>query len=828
MADHDNDPDVLAAIEFFANWFAYTEGVIELRAIGGKRPRRSMITSGKQTEQFIARSHKAGEEIYFGVATRLKGATGGKKVDCWEAPGAHLDLDLTKNGLTYDDGIAIIERFPVQPSAVVWSGGGMHCYWRFDEAWNLRDDVEGDPIERLERLNLMIAMAADGDVSAIDVSRILRPPGTFNFKRSKPAPVVLILCPWTDHHIGDLEEAFAQVAPQPRIQPHPGGNGIDPWTAYGEGTEPLDIERLWLNLKHGNVHDTQCRVALSLLNHGGEGGDIVEHIVNRTMALLGDEAGWNVDEELKTVNKLVQDGARKIAAKNNQKVTAAPTSPSDWPDPIDILGDRVVQGVPMLTDTMLPRCVIDFAEAESKRLGVDPVAVATVALCVAAAAIHDTIRVTIDPMDDEFVQPAILWVLQIGSPGARKTPTNRAVVKPFRTIEKRWREEWKGQRDQFDADTKKFKAMTKAERGEHEEPEFPPYRQIVVTDATTEALRDVLVDEATAPQLKVLSLQDEIMQLFGGFDAYKKSKGSDRGKWLKLFEGDPEGINRQGVGVVHVEHWSACLLGNIQPDKFRQEGAALSSDGLLQRFIIIRVDEEAARHKERAGSSHQDAWDTVVEALVTLRPRYDNAGNAVRVRGTDFAYDTMEDLGALTHRARYEGAPETLQSAMSKYTGLFARLALTIQMIRVAAGETKVEGNIDDITVGMASEYLLRVVEPNHRHAFIEELRDDIAMEHIRWISQHLLAHKSETITSRELGRAYRKLRGKPEQIEHLMKHLIDAGWCLETGKRGVSITWTINPMVHDRFVEIAAIERERRQKWLGRFASQTSPEKPE
>jgi len=68
---------------------------------------------------------------------------------------------------------------------VLSSGGGLHCYWPLDK----ESDIETwKPIaENLKRLCRQEGMQIDMAVTA-DAARVLRIPGTFNFKDKYPEP----------------------------------------------------------------------------------------------------------------------------------------------------------------------------------------------------------------------------------------------------------------------------------------------------------------------------------------------------------------------------------------------------------------------------------------------------------------------------------------------------------------------------------------------------------------------------------------------------------------------------------------------------------------
>jgi hypothetical protein len=76
----------------------------------------------------------------------------------------------------------LLERFHPQPALIISSGSGPNChgYWPLTAPLTPR---------HAETANLRLAHALHADRACFDASRILRPPGTWNFKHDPPRPV---------------------------------------------------------------------------------------------------------------------------------------------------------------------------------------------------------------------------------------------------------------------------------------------------------------------------------------------------------------------------------------------------------------------------------------------------------------------------------------------------------------------------------------------------------------------------------------------------------------------------------------------------------------
>lgn len=116
---------------------------------------------------------------YFGVAARMDKQ--GDKSGIVEIPALWLDLDIEK-GATQTK----LNAFCLKPSIVVNSGGGLHVYWI------LKETARWSDIQKIENLLKRLAIQLDGDFAAAEAARILRVPGTYNYKYNPPRLVEII------------------------------------------------------------------------------------------------------------------------------------------------------------------------------------------------------------------------------------------------------------------------------------------------------------------------------------------------------------------------------------------------------------------------------------------------------------------------------------------------------------------------------------------------------------------------------------------------------------------------------------------------------------
>lgn len=164
--------------------------------------------------------------VWFGVATRtnrLDGARRGGTADCSQLPGLWVDIDIAGPGhrgagrLARDRHHAhqLVDTFPLSPTAVIDTGGGLQAWWLFDELADLDDHT----------LTMLAAWGTTwarlGDQLGIDVDnvfdapRIMRLPGTTNRKEDLARPVTATTVAFDRRYGLDDLDQHLDAAPQP-------------------------------------------------------------------------------------------------------------------------------------------------------------------------------------------------------------------------------------------------------------------------------------------------------------------------------------------------------------------------------------------------------------------------------------------------------------------------------------------------------------------------------------------------------------------------------------------------------------------------------------
>lgn len=192
-----SDIDLLELVQPSGGWFA----VVGIK--GDKIAQRLVETRG-EVDELVAKFVGEGRDVYFGVA-KYKTGEGRVKDNVLALKALWLDIDCGPNKAipnpktgrpagyaTQQEGLDALRGFcqhiDLPEPLLVNSGRGLHVYWPLEEPLE-RGEWE-QLATRLRDLCNLHGLFVDNAV--FEVARILRVPGTLNFKDDPPSPVTVI------------------------------------------------------------------------------------------------------------------------------------------------------------------------------------------------------------------------------------------------------------------------------------------------------------------------------------------------------------------------------------------------------------------------------------------------------------------------------------------------------------------------------------------------------------------------------------------------------------------------------------------------------------
>lgn len=167
----------------------HPSGFRDMRAFFADRRAGAVTTFGfpaahlQGPQEFAARYHD--RDIYIGVAPRVD-AKSRDAEGCAALHALFVDLDFKDSNEDVCRGR--LEKFQLPPSAIVASGGGLQVYWFLADVIDLQVPEQ---YQLARMLLLSLATELKADLKSAEPARILRLPGTLNYKYAPPRPVVL-------------------------------------------------------------------------------------------------------------------------------------------------------------------------------------------------------------------------------------------------------------------------------------------------------------------------------------------------------------------------------------------------------------------------------------------------------------------------------------------------------------------------------------------------------------------------------------------------------------------------------------------------------------
>jgi len=117
--------------------------------------------------------------------------------------------EFDAHGASMDDLYQHIESLPLRPSVLVNSGGGFHAYWLLAEPQPIRAEQD---LEHWRWIQAAWVLAVGSDAASKDLARVLRVPGTYNYKYDPPREVIPI---WADFDCLYWPEDLVALLPRP-------------------------------------------------------------------------------------------------------------------------------------------------------------------------------------------------------------------------------------------------------------------------------------------------------------------------------------------------------------------------------------------------------------------------------------------------------------------------------------------------------------------------------------------------------------------------------------------------------------------------------------
>lgn len=596
----------------------------------------------------------AGFDSYFCTATLMDSASRkAAHVQCVRC--FKLDLDVgTENPAKYTGKRAAIEALAefcettgLPIPTTVDSGNGVHVYWPLTEA--LDADTGKRYSENLKAICITYGLKADPTCTA-DLARILRVPGTMNFKDpANPKPVRL-------KHLNTPVDTDMILALLDRLH----ASSSTPLTAPVQ-TSGLMLGALPAHLQHAEIDDTtrgllagrpksfahllqrslagagcaqiayayqqqteidepHWRACLSAAYYSADGAKAIHDISSR-------HPGYSPSETIKKASRIkapytcakfesnwpshcrgcphkgkittpIQLGEDDSASSSTQLAVLPHSVIDPWPQP-DPLPNQL-RNVQPLDLNLLPDALRPWVADIVDRMQCPPDFVAVTALSALGTVIGR--RIGIRPKrQDDWTEYCNLWACVVGRPGVMKSPAMTAALAPLNALAAKASRRYEDERATYEAEEqvralridaqKKSAAKTLAK---------DPNAQIQIQapdGGEAPVLRRYLVNDTSAEALLdicienpqgVCAYRDELVSLLKSLD--REGQEGSRGFYLTGWNGNSSyTADRIGRGRnMRAEAVCLSLLGSTQPGRIAEYLRAAISGGVSDDGLIQR------------------------------------------------------------------------------------------------------------------------------------------------------------------------------------------------------------------------------------------------
>lgn len=329
----------------------------------------------------------------------------------------------------------------------------------------------------------------------------------------------------------------------------------------------------------------------------------------------------------------------------------------------------------------LPDGLCEIVEAVSDTTGADPAFAAIGALPIAAAAVGTTVALR---LKSGYVELPILWSVLVGRSGAAKSPTIRLLTGALHGLladeRRRYADALKAYRVEL---LKHQKALARWKRSKADgdpppAPEPPRERRVIVRDATTEKLIELLENNPRG----LLLVADELAHWHGSLDAYKSGSGGDLSIWLQCYDGGALSVDRKVSTSHSVRRAAVSIVSGVQPGILAAlAGPRERAAGLLPRCLMAWPPHRVPRWTDQGLPPDVEArWAELLRDLLAVELGHD--GEPVHV-GFDRAAaarwaEWHDDVAARVEQAD----DDEIAAGLSKSRAIAARLALVFAAVR--------------------------------------------------------------------------------------------------------------------------------------------------
>ena len=474
--------------------------------------------------------------------------------------------------------------------------------------------------------------------------------------------------------------------------------------------------------------------------------------------------------------------------------------------------------IPEQNLSLWPDILVRRATEVAAEVGCDVTVPLLAGLAAVSGAVDKRIKLRIT---DTWSVPPVFWAMTIGEPSDKKSPGCRPMFVPLKKLEHEDRPNheakmltWIGKEAAYAAQSRAYREWAASPDAQLPnavpptvtplEPQPEPLR-LLVMDSTSQKLVHMSQNRPRG----FLNYLDEMATFFKRVCDSRSTE--DRGCWIQSYETGQYTMDRVGAGTIHTDNLAMSIVGNCQPEIFREYGSAAASDGLMQRFlpVMLNAEKNAMWQDSRpAFMSHAAEYEQLIRSTYAL-PIFEYS---MTPEANDCFRAFCEWCIDFRKLERRNHASSTYQTALGKMEGQCGRLILLFHIIMEPHNMF-----ISLQTVERAVNLLHKFFIPMMRYVYMEVVDDEQQVAKRLFDQLLQLAGIRPTVSLSDLRRLFSGHRAgragtvADDEIISIMLQFQQLGHVTVLSEGYKATTWTINPAIAEQFAE----DRERviRQK---------------
>lgn len=790
-----------------------------------------------QLEQMAAFAQKCGAKYntYFGISPREKplgtNSRGQKKDTGWLVT-LFADYDIkgpahkeTRLPESREELLAFLNGLPLPISLAVHSGNGLHAYWLLKSPYKTdTEEARNEAETYLKGWEHYINQRASEEHgwhfdSVCDLPRMLRAPGTTNFKTAEH-PCCQVICSSDTRY--DLKDFKPYIVTEKQAKEDSGPVATDAFALMGRGSaqELLDGCEFLQHCRDDaqNLPEPMWHAAITNLALTSDGQEMIHEISRPYPQYTYTETQKKYENAVKANKphtcKYIQSHlgfqcSRDCGVKAPiVLLRKAHREPIQWESPIPF--DEI--DLPTFPVDALPDAIADYVNAVAESTQTPPDMAATAALAVIALSIQGKYKVRAKA---DWVEPVNLYTVNVAEPAERKSAVISLMTRFMSEYEADYNKQQSAsletnQMAKRVLERKKAAIIEKVSKGKADEKELQDVGEEIANfvelhplrlytdDVTTEKLTSILADNGGVAGL--VSAEGGIFDLIAGI--YSKNVNID--VFLKAHSGDSLRVDRIGRSSETIQHPALTVLLAVQPSVLSgmMQNSTFRGRGLTARFLYCMPTSKVGSRKyrnEAIPSQVTTSYELIIRDLLD-----EETGESPQIIPLSEEADNLLEDFANELEPKLRGEYSDISDWAGKLSGTVLRISALLCRASVMVANTFEMDAADLVVSGEAMENAIRIGRYylEHARAAYSLMGADPAVKQCKYVLGAISKYGMAEVSRRDVMRICRSFK-TADEVQPVLKRLVEYGYLAlkddgnyATGGRPANPTYLVNPAV--------------------------------